>query len=113
MKKTNKNTVEEFIRVDHAGERGAIKIYEGQLLALNTLVKDDKLKKIILEATKNTLSTRQRRAFERVLFEAATPDIETFKYTERGKLLFDTVFGYFLVRKDQPSIFCILHHRHI
>ena len=36
MKKTNKNKIEEFIRVDHAGERGAIKIYEGQLLALNT-----------------------------------------------------------------------------
>ena len=35
MKKTNKR-VEEFIRVDHAGERGAVKIYEGQLLALNT-----------------------------------------------------------------------------
>ena len=47
MKKTDKNKIEEFIRVDHAGERGAIKIYEGQLLALNTLVKDDKLKKII------------------------------------------------------------------
>ena len=47
MKKTNKNTVEEFIRVDHAGERGAIKIYEGQLLALNTFIKDDNLKKII------------------------------------------------------------------
>ena len=39
--------MEEFIRVDHAGERGAIKIYEGQLLALNTLNKDDKLKKLI------------------------------------------------------------------
>ena len=49
MEKTNKTKVEEFIRVDHAGERGAIKIYEGQLLALNTLVKDDKLKKIIEE----------------------------------------------------------------
>jgi len=49
MKKTNKNKVEEFIRVDHAGERGAIKIYEGQLLALNTFIKDDKLKKIIEE----------------------------------------------------------------
>jgi len=49
MKKTNKNKVEEFIRVDHAGERGAIKIYEGQLLALNTLVKNDKLKKKIEE----------------------------------------------------------------
>jgi len=47
MKKTNKIKVEEFIRVDHAGERGAIKIYEGQLLALNTVIKNDKLKKII------------------------------------------------------------------
>ena len=45
MKKTNKNTIEKFIRVDHAGERGAIKIYEGQLLALNTFVNDDDLKK--------------------------------------------------------------------
>ena len=49
MEKTNNNKVEEFIRVDHAGERGAIKIYEGQLLALNTLVKDDNLKKTIQE----------------------------------------------------------------
>ena len=49
MEKTNKTKVEEFIRVDHAGERGAIKIYEGQLLALNTLVKNDNLKKIIQE----------------------------------------------------------------
>ena len=47
MKKTNKKTVEEFIRVDHAGERGAIKIYEGQLLALNTIIEDDNLKKTI------------------------------------------------------------------
>ena len=52
MKKTSKNKIEEFIRVDHAGERGAIKIYEGQLLALNTFVKDDKLKKMI-EKMKN------------------------------------------------------------
>jgi len=49
MKKTNKNILEEFIRVDHAGERGAIKIYEGQLLALNTFIKDDNLKKKIEE----------------------------------------------------------------
>ena len=48
MKKSNKR-VEEFIRVDHAGERGAVKIYEGQLLALNTFVKDENLKKIIEE----------------------------------------------------------------
>ena len=49
MKKINKTKVEEFIRVDHAGERGAIKIYEGQLLALNTFIKDDHLKKTIEE----------------------------------------------------------------
>ena len=47
--KNLKNKVEEFIRVDHAGERGAVKIYEGQLLALNTLVKDEELKKTIEE----------------------------------------------------------------
>ena len=46
MKNTKVN-VEEFIRVDHAGERGAVKIYEGQLLALNTIVKNDELKKTI------------------------------------------------------------------
>ena len=49
MKKTNKEKVKEFIRVDHAGERGAIKIYEGQLLALNTFVKDENLKKKMKE----------------------------------------------------------------
>ena len=49
MTKINKKKIEEFIRVDHAGERGAIKIYEGQLLALNTFIKDDNLKKTIEE----------------------------------------------------------------
>ena len=53
MKKTNKIKVEEFIRVDHAGERGAIKIYEGQLLALNTFVKDENLKKTIEKMKKH------------------------------------------------------------
>ena len=43
--KNSKNKIEEFIRVDHAGERGAVKIYEGQLIALNTLVKDENLRK--------------------------------------------------------------------
>ena len=47
MKKTNPKKLEEFIRVDHAGERGAIKIYEGQLLALNTLINNEDLKKTI------------------------------------------------------------------
>ena len=45
----NKKKIEEFIRVDHAGERGAVKIYEGQLLALNTIIKNDNLKKTIEE----------------------------------------------------------------
>ena len=49
MRKSDKRKIEEFIRVDHAGERGAIKIYEGQLLALNTFVKDEELKKTIEE----------------------------------------------------------------
>ena len=47
MKKTDKKKIEEFIRVDHAGERGAIKIYEGQLLALNTIVKNSNLRDTI------------------------------------------------------------------
>ena len=47
--KNSKNKIEEFIRVDHAGERGAVKFYEGQLLALNTLIKDENLKKTIEE----------------------------------------------------------------
>tara|TARA_Y100001980_G_C14394000_1_gene192235 strand:- start:178 stop:711 length:534 start_codon:yes stop_codon:yes gene_type:complete len=47
MKQTDKKKIEEFIRVDHAGERGAIKIYEGQLLALNTIVKNSNLKDTI------------------------------------------------------------------
>ena len=49
MKKTNKKTLEEIIRVDHAGERGAIKIYEGQLLALKTIKQDEALKDKIEE----------------------------------------------------------------
>jgi len=49
MTKTNKKILEEIIRVDHAGERGAIKIYEGQLLALKTFKQDEDLRKQIEE----------------------------------------------------------------
>ena len=49
MKKTDKKILEEIIRVDHAGERGAIKIYEGQLLALKTIKQDESLKDTIEE----------------------------------------------------------------
>ena len=44
MKTTDKKTLEEIIRVDHSGERGAMKIYEGQLLALKTIKQDNDLK---------------------------------------------------------------------
>jgi len=47
MEKTNQKTLEKIIRVDHAGERGAMKIYEGQLLALKTIKQDEKLMNII------------------------------------------------------------------
>ena len=49
MDKTDKKTLEEIIRVDHAGERGAIKIYEGQLLALKTFKQNASLKRKIEE----------------------------------------------------------------
>ena len=49
MDKTNKKILEEIIRVDHAGERGAIKIYEGQLLALKTFKQNPSLKRKIEE----------------------------------------------------------------
>ena len=47
MDKTDKKTLEEIIRVDPAGERGAIKIYEGQLLALKTFKQNPSLKRKI------------------------------------------------------------------
>jgi len=47
MEKTDPKTLEEIIRVDHAGERGAIKIYEGQLLALKTVTQNKILKEKI------------------------------------------------------------------
>ena len=47
MEKTNQKTLEEIIRVDHAGERSAIKIYEGQLLALKTIKQNEVLKELI------------------------------------------------------------------
>ncbi len=49
MEKTNPKILEEIIRVDHAGERGAIKIYEGQLLSIKTKNQDQDLKNKIEE----------------------------------------------------------------
>jgi len=67
MEKTNKKTLEEIIRVDHAGERGAIKIYEGQLLALKTFKQNASLKRKIEEMKEhersimNTLITKLKK----------------------------------------------------
>ena len=47
MEKTDRKILEEIIRVDHAGERGAMKIYEGQLLALQTIKQDESLRQKI------------------------------------------------------------------
>jgi ubiquinone biosynthesis monooxygenase Coq7 len=58
MKKSNSKKIEQFIRVDHAGERGAVKIYEGQLLALKTVCKDSKLEKTIEEMKIHELEHR-------------------------------------------------------
>ena len=49
MENTDQKILEGILRVDHAGERGAIKIYEGQLLALNTIKENKSLKKKIEE----------------------------------------------------------------
>ena len=49
MTKTNKKTLEEIIRVDHAGENSDIKIYEGQLLDNKKIKKNEFLKKKIEE----------------------------------------------------------------
>ena len=46
MDKKN-SLIEEMIRVNHAGERGAIKIYEGQLKALQLFNKDPELQNTI------------------------------------------------------------------
>ena len=37
MTTINKKKIEEFIRVDHAGERGAVKIYEGSFICINLI----------------------------------------------------------------------------
>ncbi len=47
MKKNKK--IEEIVRVDHAGERGAVNIYDGQLLALQLLKSDPDMESKIAE----------------------------------------------------------------
>ena len=82
MKKTNKKKLEEFIRVDHAGERGAIKIYEGQLLALKTIIKDEDLKKKIEE-----MQTHEREHSDFFEKEIKKRNIEPTKFLPLWDLL--------------------------
>ena len=72
--KTNRKILEEIIRVDHAGERGAIKIYEGQLLALKTFKKNDNLKRKIEE-----MKEHEREHFEYFDNEIKKRNIEPTK----------------------------------
>ena len=75
MDKTNKKTLEEIIRVDHAGERGAIKIYEGQLLALKTFKQNASLKKKIEE-----MKEHEREHYEYFDNEIKKRNIEPTKF---------------------------------
>ena len=75
MDKTNKKTLEEIIRVDHAGERGAIKIYEGQLLALKTFKQNTALKKKIEE-----MREHEREHYEYFDSEIKKRNIEPTKF---------------------------------
>ena len=72
--KTNRKILEEIIRVDHAGESGAIKIYEGQLLALKTFKKNDNLKRKIEE-----MKEHEREHFEYFDNEIKKRNIEPTK----------------------------------
>ena len=82
MKKTNKKTLEEIIRVDHAGERGAIKIYEGQLLALKTFKQNASLKRKIEE-----MKEHEREHYEYFDNEIKKRNIEPTKFLPLWDLL--------------------------
>ena len=66
MQKNDKKILEEIIRVDHAGERGAIKIYEGQLLALKTIKQDETLKLTSLQLILYLFSCSRSCSFDKV-----------------------------------------------
>jgi ubiquinone biosynthesis monooxygenase Coq7 len=62
-----KRLIDEMIRVNHAGERGAVKIYEGQLKALQFLNKDPELQSIIKEMRDHEL--KHLKFFEEQIIE--------------------------------------------
>ena len=113
MEKTDKKILEEMIRVDHAGERGAIKIYEGQLLALKTLKQDEILKDKI-----EKMKDHEKEHLE--YFEKVTKIItkmNNFYISEYTKDLHNSVlnnknilteFEMLFKSKDNPSICYLL-----
>jgi len=100
MKKTDKKKLEKFIRVDHAGERGAIKIYEGQLLALNTFYKDEKLKKLIED-----MKIHEREHFEYFENEINKRNIKPTRFLKIWDLLGISIgFGSTLLGKKAAML---------
>ena len=100
MKKTNKHKLEQFIRVDHAGERGAIKIYEGQLLALNTIVNNENLKKKIEE-----MKIHEKEHYDFFENEIKKRNIKTTKFLPIWDLLGVTLgFGSTLLGKKAAML---------
>mgnify|MGYP006232681593 CR=1 FL=1 len=104
MEKTNKKTLEEIIRVDHAGERGAIKIYEGQLLALKTFKQDEFLKKKIEE-----MKEHEKEHYEYFDNEIKKRNIKPYKtFTSLGS---DGCNSWFwngnVRRKSSHALYCI------
>ena len=90
MEKTDQKILEEIIRVDHAGERGAIKIYEGQLLALKTIKKDEDLKKrLTYVISREYVVKKFKKAGYKVIGVHAYPSFETQPYDPSYLNIFD------------------------
>ena len=103
MNKTDKKTLEEIIRVDHAGERGAIKIYEGQLLALKTFKQDEDLKKKIEE-----MKEHEKEHFEFFEKEINRRDIKPTRLLPLWDIMGGVAlgFGTAMLGKKAASRFC-------
>ena len=100
MKKTNKKYLEEIIRVDHAGERGAIKIYEGQLLALKTFKQDEDLKRKIEE-----MKEHEKEHYEFFKDQIKKRNIKPTKLLPMGDLLGVTLgFGTAMLGKKAAML---------
>ena len=118
MPKTNKKTLEEIIRVDHAGERGAIKIYEGQLLALKTFKQDEFLKNEYILNLDELIMVRNYVYKEKTYQKYKVTDLSVKKsnsyvrniYEEDGKILthkhgYPQFYTQILFEKGKQEIF--------